>query len=158
MYGYIILLALDYEVEYIAGNKHPSDCFSRFSSEWYNRNTESFDEEVLDSDTLYYSELGRDELITGLKIKFEEQLERYTAPQRRMVLATHQLLNTTPSTSRSIEYQKEDPYCIRIQEMLNKDDHLVKIYCKRFILKNDCLYKTVDSKHLLPRLILTPKM
>ena len=102
----IILSALDYEFEYNAGNKHPSDCFIWFPSEWYHWNTESFDEEVLDSDTFYYSELARDELITGLKIKFEEQSERYTAPQRRMVLVIHQLLNTTPSTSRSIEYQR----------------------------------------------------
>lgn len=42
--------------------------------------------------------------------------------------------------------------------MLNTTDHLEKMFCKRFIIFNDCLYKTIDSKHLIPSLILTPKM
>ena len=113
----IELSEFEYEVQYLSGEKHPADCFSRYRNEWSHRNA------IIEDDELDYLE--------ATPIEHEEKVHRVTQDIEFRELTTewHVRYATSPKwVSEQVKFVRfvtEQDF--KIEEMQQKDPYWGRI-------------------------------
>ena len=156
----IELSEFDYEIKYLSGEKHPADCFSRYRNEWSHRKA------ILKDDRLDY--LDQEDLPLPISVergwenmKFREKTKdwkvRYIINQGWIEEQTKIVRFITDYDFNVEKMQREDSFCGRIMTVLKNQQpgKEYKLHHNRFVLINNILYRKPDSKHYVPRIVLT---